>query len=515
MFAVGGITVSLPTAFVLINTLFKVLDVGGPWWSAGMEAAADLAAAIAAVHAIAARFPTSTDEELVADVQAVEVLGRMVDGLRIGAAAEVEHRSRRTLGDQGLASRLGEKDGIALVQQLTGTSHRTACSRVGLGAVLAPRVGLDGSLLPGKHPVLADAISSGMVGIESARIIVDLARTVRRRAEPDDLAAAVESLTGLAQATDVDGVREAARAWELALDPDGTEPQDRARRRERAARLGATLKNGMTPLTLMLLPEHLAIVKELLQSRRRNIPLTRTPAGGDQSCDETDPEWRESENPDGGDPRPRTQHDYDILFDVLAAGLKAEHDGINSSAVTHDIVVTITAAELEQRRGAGWTTGVLAGLAVPTVERKACTEGVRLLVVGDRGEVLHFGQSRRLFTTAQKKALTVAARGRCQYPGCRTPAPYLEAHHAAWWHRDTGPTDVDNGIMLCTHHHHLVHEPDSPVEIRSTDGDLWIVPRGWRGPLHEHQRRQRGPSADPALDLLRRHHDPARNPFTA
>ena len=55
-------------------------SVGGPWWDAGMQAADDLAAAAAALRSVAPRFHSSTDDELIVDVQQIEALGRMVDG---------------------------------------------------------------------------------------------------------------------------------------------------------------------------------------------------------------------------------------------------------------------------------------------------------------------------------------------------------------------------------------------------------------------------------------------------
>ena len=241
----------------------------------------------------------------------------------------------------------------------------------------------------------------------------------------------------------------------------------------------------------------------MLFRSRRARGLFRVEPGSAATGDDLGPEWRErqqdedDEGPAVSDPRSRAQQDFDSLFEVIDAGLRAEQDGHASTAVTHEVVVQITAADLEAREGQGWTSGVLAGLPVPVIERKACTGGVRLLVTGVRGEPLHLGRVQRLFTSAQKKALLVAAGGRCQYPGCRVPGPFLEAHHAAWFHRDHGPTDVENGVMLCSFHHHLVHASSSPVEIRRHDGALHLVPRGWRGPPDPAQRLRTGPPLGP------------------
>ena len=479
-----------------------------------MEAASDLTAAVAAAASVAPRFHTGSDEEVLADARAVEELGRLADALRLSVAAQLEQRSRKSLGEESLASRNNARDGVELVQHLTGVSHATARMRVGLGSALAPAVGLTGELLPGKYPGLAAAVEAGEVGIEAARLVVNSVRSLRLRAEADAVDAMLESLTDTARRVGVEVLREVADHWVLALDPDGAEPKERVQRRKRAARLGKTLADGTTMLSVVLTPEDLAFIRELFQSQRRGTLLVRTTPGGDETCEETDPEWREGEGPDG-DPRSRAQQDHDSLLDFLHLGAGAATRGEGTVAEAQETVVTITVDELEHRHGQGWAPGVMAGLPIPVIERRTCTGGIRLLVTGKDGEALYLSRSRRVFSSAQRKALTVAAGGRCQYPGCRTPAPFLEAHHADWWHRDGGLTDIDNGIMLCSYHHHLIHATHAPVDIRHVNGDLYIVPRSWRGPVQEHQRRQAGPLRDPGLDRLRRRHDPDRNPFAA
>ena len=37
---------------------------------------------------------------------------------------------------------------------------------------------------------------------------------------------------------------------------------------------------------------------------------------------------------------------------------------------------------------------------------------------------------------------------------------------------DGGPTDVDNGVMLCAAHHHALHQ--GAFEIKMVDGMPWI-----------------------------------------
>ena len=152
--------------------------------------------------------------------------GGVIDGLRLGVAAQLEARSRKTLGEESLAFRHGARDGVELVEELTGVSHTTARMRVGLGSALAPAVSLTGELLPGRYPVLADAVAAGEVGIEAARVIVNTVVSIRRRADPGLLESMVEALTDTARQTSVEVVRDVADHWALALDPDGAEPKE-------------------------------------------------------------------------------------------------------------------------------------------------------------------------------------------------------------------------------------------------------------------------------------------------
>ena len=86
-------------------------------------------------------------------------------------------------------------------------------------------------------------------------------------------------------------------------------------------------------------------------------------------------------------------------------------------------------------------------------------------------EVLDLGRTQRLPNRAQRRAL-MARDGGCRFPGC-TERRYVEAHHVLHW-VDGGPTDLDNLVLLCWHHHHAVHE--GGCRMRLTSGALTV----WR-----------------------------------
>ena len=98
------------------------------------------------------------------------------------------------------------------------------------------------------------------------------------------------------------------------------------------------------------------------------------------------------------------------------------------------------------------------GTPVPpsVLARLACDSEISRIVFGPDGAALDVGRAQRVFTGPQRRA--VIARDRhCQYPGCTAPPTLSEVHHVRWWGRDNGPTSVDNGILICWHHHAQVH----------------------------------------------------------
>jgi hypothetical protein len=50
----------------------------------------------------------------------------------------------------------------------------------------------------------------------------------------------------------------------------------------------------------------------------------------------------------------------------------------------------------------------------------------------------------------------VVTDGGCAFPGCPRPPAWCIAHHIQHW-ADGGRTDLDNLVLLCDHHHRVVH----------------------------------------------------------
>ena len=139
-----------------------------------------------------------------------------------------------------------------------------------------------------------------------------------------------------------------------------------------------------------------------------------------------------------------------LLEHLPADGLPA-HGGSPTS-----VVVMLDVESL--RRGVGSAELSTGGrMSVAEVRRLACTAGVLPAVLGGAGEVLDLGRTRRLFSRSQRKAMAVRDR-RCRAEGCDIPAAWCEAHHAADPWSKGGRTDLADGLLLCSFHHHRAHD---------------------------------------------------------
>lgn len=124
-----------------------------------------------------------------------------------------------------------------------------------------------------------------------------------------------------------------------------------------------------------------------------------------------------------------------------------------------DATTVLVTVDLDVLRG-GLGTALVgdAPVSAGEVRRLACTAGIVPVVLGGASQVLDQGRRRRLFSRPQRKALAVS-QPTCRAEGCDIPAAWCEVHHAGEpWSRG-GRTDLADGVLLCSFHHHRAHDP--------------------------------------------------------
>jgi hypothetical protein len=112
-------------------------------------------------------------------------------------------------------------------------------------------------------------------------------------------------------------------------------------------------------------------------------------------------------------------------------------------------------------------------VSAETLRRVACDCG--LVAMGKDGENLNIGRRSRSIPPAIRRALMARDRG-CAFPGC-LHTRFLHGHHIEHWLHG-GQTRLDNLLMLCSFHHHLVHEGGWTISTGADDALLFLSPSG-------------------------------------
>jgi predicted restriction endonuclease len=61
----------------------------------------------------------------------------------------------------------------------------------------------------------------------------------------------------------------------------------------------------------------------------------------------------------------------------------------------------------------------------------------------------------------------------CRFPGCDRPSVWCEGHHVVWV-TEGGPTELANLLLVCSRHHHVLHQPGWHAKLRP-DGNLKVT----------------------------------------
>jgi len=393
------------------------------------------------------------------DLELIERMRRWGEGKRLlesGLAVLAGHvlaRSSLELGNDGLAQRAGVRTADRLVSQITGTSGQDARTLITVGALMeAPAPWLTG---------VAKSVAAGEISVGAAAAIQSGLGTPSTDVAADDLADAAESLTLEAASLPPEKVAQRARQVRDVLDADGVADREEALRQKRFLRL-RPLPDGMTLMTALLDPESAALVTDAIDQ------VTAPRRGGPRFVD---PAAKARAEAIVADERTTPQLALDALVEMVRIAGSADTGrvfGTRKPAVR----VLVTVADLDRRKGAATIEGQTASVSVATADRHICSGGY-LPILFDDTDALDLGRSKRLHTEKQR-AILAAIWGGCAMPGCDKPPSWTEVHHPEEWDRDHGSTSVRNGILLCRHHHMMVH--NKGWRIRRLESDYWLYP---------------------------------------
>ncbi|PCE14083.1 hypothetical protein AUC47_05415 [Microbacterium sp. SZ1] len=395
--------------------------------------------------------------QLLAAHRAIGVVQRRLDGLHAEVAAGIARESRPELGSEGLAKQQGFRSPATMIAATTGGSTGDASRLVKVGEATAPRASLLGEALPPRYPFVQRASMSGELSGAGAAIIVTLLDRARLTVDLTRVGEAERLLVERARGLSLDDVRKLVVRAEAWLDPDGVAP------REEQARAGRSLtmfeRDGSLHLTLQTDIASGAPIRAAIQAFVGATFQARAQA--------PDPEAEDA------DRRSVAMIQADALTAICEHATVCDNGGMPATGAT--VVVRVSLDDLTEGTGVATIDGTDRPVSISTCRRIAASGGVIPVVLGSDSEILDWGREKRLFTRAQRLAL-VERDGGCVM--CGLPPQMTKAHHLRWWQRDTGPTDLVNGVLLCESCHHRVHDNGWDIRIHGTgtQGRVWLIP---------------------------------------
>jgi hypothetical protein len=148
----------------------------------------------------------------------------------------------------------------------------------------------------------------------------------------------------------------------------------------------------------------------------------------------------------------------EALVELAESSLGASDEG---RAVATRLVVHVDAAVLASD-GRGRSELEAGPVIAPVTARRLGCDTETVAQVERDGMPVSVGRTRRTVPPALRRLLEARDDTTCCFPGCERRR-HLQAHHRRHWAHG-GETSLDNLILLCFHHHRLVHEGGYVIE---------------------------------------------------
>jgi 5-methylcytosine-specific restriction protein A len=418
-----------------------------------------------------------SDTELLEATASVTRLIRLAEAERVKLAGEIARRSELP-DESALAKRMGATNATDLVAQVTGVPREEAGAVVRLATAVRSQEGLSGEPLPAKRPCIAAALAAGRLDLTVASAMVRVLHKVQPGLAPFEVDELERQLVERAQeGYTADELLAFLRQVPSYAHPEGQDSRDE----DLAAAASVSkrkLENGLTRWTLDLDPLTNGFFETALDAntsmRRFAIVDSDQPAQADE------------------DRRPLNRRRVDGVRLVAKRALKTDDGQQAGTSVT--LLVTMTEEALKTGLGVADLPGCMDTISASTARMLAAEAEVVPVVLGGKSQPLDLGTSRRFFTEAQRRAMTVRSGGGCEGPCCDAPLAWCDAAHLR--PAGYGPTSVDNGLLLCWRCHLLLDKHG--WQVRREEDRWWWTPPPWVDPSG----RERPGGRIPPLNLI-------------
>ncbi|WP_246155240.1 HNH endonuclease signature motif containing protein [Saccharopolyspora hirsuta] len=354
------------------------------------------------------------------------------------AAMATQLRAIAEAEDRGLPAAQGARRTETWLQSMLNLAGGEAKTRTLVARNATEHTSPHGTPVSAELPATAEAIASGAITAQHARVIIDGVQRMAPVNTTAELEQAETLLAGYARDHSPHQLARLAERVRYYFDQDGAFRAEETQHRIRELHYGTTA-DGMTVINARLDRETGAKFRAVLQ------PLAA-------------PRPTEDGERDPRTPGQRNADALDALLDIAIVSDRLPRSG----GQRPQIAVTIDFDSLTRTLGSpdgsvlpGTLTATDQPISVENVRRLACDAEVLPVVLGGDDLPLNVGRAERTAPPHLRAALLLRD-GTCAFPACDRPPGTPDAHHIESW-IDGGGTDLDNLVMLCGHHHRLIH----------------------------------------------------------
>jgi hypothetical protein len=312
----------------------------------------------------------------------------------------------------------------------------------------------------------AAALADGAVSVDHAAVVARTMAGLAEDLDPAQVQAVEAELANWARQYDPGEVANLGRSLIHLLDADTLEDRERRAYERRELHL-TDLGDGSTRIRGQLDTESAATIRAALD------PLAAPqPAGEDGEKDR----------------RPAGRRNADALVELARRALDCGDLPAGHAVRPHVSVIVDLDTLLAKAAERGIPPAVFefgGPMSAATARRLGCDAAITRVITDPDGMPLNVGRANRTVTPAQWAALTVRDGG-CAFPGCPRPVAWCIAHHIVHW-ADGGETDLANLVLLCDHHHRVIHHHGWDVRI-AADGRPEFLPPAWIEPSRQPRR---------------------------
>ena len=311
-------------------------------------------------------------------------------------------------------------------------------------------------------PLTEKAFLSGDLGFAKVRLLVDLAKDL-----PDAYAEAEGFLVETVQTVRVDQVPIVLARWRALVDTAGEEERA-AREYDQRSLHVSPLLDGAWRTDGNLTAELGEIFRNAIDRRARELyRAEKAEADANGTKVETT----------------AAQRRHDALHELLLQATAAGDTETTSTCRPSPPSSTSPSSPTRSPPRSSAKPNTAPRCSAATALRWCCDAGISRVLTAPPSTPIDLGHTARLPNRAQRRALAARDRG-CTFPGCDRPPGWTSAHHLIHWIHG-GPTSLWNQTLLCTFHHHRVHEgrfnverlPNGELRFTRPDGTTITVPK--------------------------------------